>query len=599
MSISRLQIEKLLRRCENWNDFKSELKTLDRKGKGDCFEALTRYYLQLLPTYATKLKDVWLLAEVPPRLRRNLNLPGSDEGIDLIAETHDGECWAIQCKYREDETKSLSRRQLSTFTDLALNICNNIDLALVCTTANRYSRKFQLYGERLAFCTGDKWRDLDETFFLLLHKMLAGKKVPIKPRKPRPHQERALGKAQGYFVKNGNSRGKLIMPCGTGKSLTGYWCAEQLTAQSILIAVPSLVLIRQTLETWTRESVANKRRPNWIVVCSDESVSNRDDPAVLTHDLGVRVSTDPKRIASWLRKHKGDLTVVFTTYLSGRVTAEAAKKARMTFDLGIMDEAHKTTGKKASLFSHLLHDKSIKIRRRIFMTATERRYRGRSEQIASMDDPQLYGETFEMLSFKKALESKPPILSDYRILTIFVSHDEVADLIQGNLFVRPDKGKWDSDIEADMLASLVALRKAIKKYRIKHAVSFHSSIARAKAFKVNQNVFSEVVKEYGKLETFHVSGKTPTAVRSDQIDMFSASKRSLITNARCLTEGVDVPNIDCVLFADPRKSTVDIVQAIGRALRVAEGKEFGYVLVPVLVDREQTVKKALHKKAFD
>ena len=273
--------------------------------------------------------------------------------------------------------------------------------------------------------------------------------------------------------------------------------------------------------------------------------------------------------------------------------------ARMTFDLGIMDEAHKTTGKKASLFGHLLHDKNIKIRHRIFMTATERRYRGGSEQIASMDDPQLYGETFELLSFKKALESKPPILSDYRIFTIFVSRDEVAKLIERNLFVKPDKGRWDSDIEAEMLASLIALRKAMKSYDIKHAVSFHSSIARAKAFKADQDAFSKVFRRYGRLETFHVSGKTPTAVRSDQIDMFSASRRSLITNARCLTEGVDVPNIDCVLFADPKKSTVDIVQAIGRALRVAKEKKFGYVLIPVLVDREQTDRKALQKKAFE
>jgi len=599
--MTRLQIERLLRRCRNWNDFKSELKALDRKGKGDCFEALTRYYLQLHPKYATKLKKVWLLSKVPPRLRRKLNLPGPDEGIDLIAETHDGEFWAIQCKYREDETKSLSRRQLSTFTDLALNICNNIDLALVCTTANRFSHKFKLYGERLSFCAGDQWRELDKSFFRDLRKLLASKPVSLKPLKPRPHQKRALRNAQEHFVKDGNSRGKLIMPCATGKSLTGYWCAEKLKAKSILIAVPSLALIRQTLETWTKESVANKRSPNWIVVCSDESVRdfNRDDPAVLTHDLGVRVNTDPKRIASWLRKHKGDLTVVFTTYQSGLVTAEAAKKARVKFDLGIMDEAHKTTGKKASLFSHLLHDKNIKIKHRIFMTATERRYRGGSEEIASMDDPQLYGDTFELLSFKKALESKPPILSDYKILTILVSQDDIAKLIQRNLFVKPDKGRWDSDIEADMLACLVALRKAIKDHDIKHAVSFHSSIARAKAFQVNQDVFGKVFRRYGKLETFHVSGKTPTAVRSDQLDMFSASKRSLITNARCLTEGVDVPNIDCVLFADPKKSTVDIVQAIGRALRVAQGKKFGYVLIPVLVDREQTDRKTLQTKAFE
>jgi predicted helicase len=142
-----------------------------------------------------------------------------------------------------------------------------------------------------------------------------------------------------------------------------------------------------------------------------------------------------------------------------------------------------------------------------------------------------------------------------------VSKNEVANLIDKNLFVKPDRGKWDNEVEAEMLASLVALRKAMQKHPIKKAVSFHSSIARAKVFKDNQDLFSSAFPEFGRLKTFHVCGKTPTSVRSREIEAFAESKRSLITNARCLTEGVDVPNIDCVLFADPRKSTIDVYQS--------------------------------------
>ena len=176
-------------------------------------------------------------------------------------------------------------------------------------------------------------------------------------------------------------------------------------------------------------------------------------------------------------------TLVLTTYQSGRVTAEAAQKAGMEFDLGIFDEAHKTTGNKDSLFSHLLYEANVKIKRRIFMTATERHYRGTSDRIASMDDPNLYGDTFELLTFKEAIESSPPLLSDYRILILTVTRNEVAELIDRNLFFRPDKGKWDDEIEARILTSVVALRKVIQENNIRHSVSFHSTIRRADIFR--------------------------------------------------------------------------------------------------------------------
>jgi hypothetical protein len=224
------------------------------------------------------------------------------------------------------------------------------------------------------------------------------------------------------------------------------------------------------------------------------------------------------------------------------------------------------------------------VKRRIFMTATERRYRGKSDKILSMDDPAIYGDTFHLLSFKRALEEKPAILSDYRIVTILVSREEVAELIRKNVFLRPDKGKWAKEIEAEMLAALVALRKAMRKYPIHHAVSFHSSIRRAEVFKEHNDAYNRSFQKHGAVETFHVSGQTPTGTRARVVKEFSETERALITNARCLTEGVDVPNIDCVMFADPRRSAVDIVQAVGRALRPAKGKKMGYVIVPILHD---------------
>jgi predicted helicase len=384
----------ILQQATSWAAFKELLQPLYAKEKGDCFELLTRYYLQLHPQYATKLKTIWPLKKVPSPIRQKLKLPVLDEGIDLVAQTKDGEFWAIQCKYLEDETHSLSRRQLSTFTDLAFGVCRNFSLGLVCTSADRYSRKLQLHADRLAFVYGDSWRELDPDFFKRLHRLLEGKVTALKPLQPRPHQQRAVRNACRHFIKEKNRRGKLIMPCGSGKSLAAYWIAEELGAKSILVAVPSLALIRQSLEVWTRETVAKGKQVNWICVCSDESVSRaeEEDTSVLTQDLGIRVHTEPKEIEQWLQAKRAGGTIVFCTYQSGKALAQAAHEAKFSFDLAILDEAHKTVGRQGNLFGFLLNDKNLKIKKRIFMTATERRYLGNSDDIASMDNPNLYKE---------------------------------------------------------------------------------------------------------------------------------------------------------------------------------------------------------------
>lgn len=580
-------LHKAVGRCSSWEDFVERLSRLSEKEKGDVFEHLVRAYLLLDPEYATKLRSVWLLKEVPSALRKKLRLPADDQGIDLIAETNSGEFWAIQCKYREDTARPVPWREISTFTGLAFGVCRHISFGLVCSTTERITRVLKEQ-DRVGFCALDVWQGLDAEFFSRLRQFLGHKPAKLVPLKPRPHQKSAIADAREHFFAKRQKRGKLISPCGSGKSLTAYWIARDLGAKKILVAVPSLSLIRQTLKVWLRESLAHGDKVEWICVCSDESAGRveQDDTAVLRQDLGAPCLTDPQEIAAWLRRKKPGLTVVFTTYQSGEALGKAARAAKFSFDLGIMDEAHKTVGDGDKLFSHLLHDENLPVRRRIFMTATERRYRGKGDKILSMDNAAIYGDTFHLLSFKRALEATPPILSDYRIVTILVSRDEITDMVRKNVFLRPDKGRWSKEVEAEMLAALVALRKAMRKYPICHAVSFHSSIQRAEIFKDHNDAYNRSFESHAPVESFHVSGKTPTGTRARIVSEFASTERALITNARCLTEGVDVPGIDCVMFADPRRSAVDIVQAVGRALRPAKGKKMGYVIVPILHDAE-------------
>ena len=185
----------IVRQSNSWKEFKNHLEQVTEKEKGDCFESLTKYYLQIHPTYATKLRNVWLLREVPRHVQERLRLPVADEGIDLIADIKEGGFWAIQCKYLSDESKSLNGRVLGTFTSLAFNTCKNIELALVCTTADRFSYKLKFYEDKLSLCYGDVWRSLDEEFFRRLHAHLDGKTIRPNPRQPRPHQQSAVTKA--------------------------------------------------------------------------------------------------------------------------------------------------------------------------------------------------------------------------------------------------------------------------------------------------------------------------------------------------------------------------------------------------------------------
>lgn len=577
------KLSNLILKTNSWDELKiifDQFQTT--KEKGDFFERLTELYLKLHPSYATKLKEVWRWSNLPDVKRTLLQLPTKDLGIDIVVETLDGDLWGVQCKYLSDNDQSMTLDYISTFAGIIASR-SILKFGLVATTADRFSTHISVvHGDNIGFLTGDIWRGLDEDFFELLKSYLGDKeKIVLIPKEPRPHQQRAIKNAKEYFLNEeiNPSRGKLIMPCGTGKSLTGFWIAKELYAKKLLVALPSLSLIRQTLEVYAREALANNLLINWIVVCSDDTVDqNNDDVSVLTQDLGIQIDTDPQAITQWLQKPHEGMTIIFTTYQSGKITAEASRNAGITFDLGIFDEAHKTVGND-NAFSHLLHDRNIGIKKRIFMTATERHYQGTSEKITSMDNPNLYGEDFEVLTFKEALESNPPILTDYKLITVMVTNEEIRQLTQNNLFVTDEKE--NNIIESGMIASLIALQKSMDEYGIHHAVSFHSSVNRAKKFKELNEKYRVNIES---LQTFHVSGKTPTATRSAQIDQFATSNKALITNARCLTEGVDVPAIDAVLFADPRQSTVDIVQAVGRALRVSKGKKFGYIIVPVIVE---------------
>ena len=591
-------MKKYIQNSKSWKDLNKTLEgfTKSKRSKlaGDIFEYLTKLYLKTAPQYKTKLKNVYLLNEVPNNIKKKLNLPNTDEGIDLIAETFDKEYWAIQCKYRSDPNETLTvKGDLSTFNNLAFTYCKNITHAIVCATVNKPPKKIKLL-KSIGFETLETWLALDDgDLFTQIKAKAVGKIYKPTILRPRPHQVAAIKKTIDHF--KSNERGKIIMPCGTGKSLTAFWIAKQMGVKSILVAVPSLALLQQTLKVWTREFLINGIEPEWFCVCSDGTVKDEQDDYVTdTADLGIKVDTDPSLIKQFLKKKTSKIKVVFTTYQSGRATAKGSKG--FTYDLGIMDEAHKTVGSKTKEMAHLLHQKNVRIKKCIFMTATERLFRGDSDEFMSMDDPRDYGSLIYELSFKEAINSKPPIISDYKIITFGITTPEIEEIYQSNKYLEVKKVL--KDITAREFATAIALRKAIKKLKIKNAISFHRSIRRADNFRVQQDLITKIFPSYGKLKSFHVRGDMPTSDRAIQMRNF-AEGEGLMTNARCLTEGVDLPAIDCVVFTDPKRSKVDIVQAAGRALRLSKGKKFGYILIPIFIPDGADFNEAAEEQGFD
>jgi predicted helicase len=598
MSVKR-PYDKIIADCFSWENFHRRMSELPLgHDRGQAFERLTQLYLLTESEYRSTVEHVWLAREVPEDVRVLLNLPRTDEGIDLIVRTRVGDYWAIQCKFRSDRDQALTWEELSTFTSLAFVTCHNIGLAVIAHTTSKPIGKRKLLGGRTTEIGLDRWTSLNDEAWRLIHSQLEERSVSLTPRHPRLHQEKAITAAVNHFGHGAAARGKLIMPCGTGKSLTAFWIAEALDAKIILVAVPSLALIRQSLIDWTREYLARGVVPDWLCVCSDDSVGDLDGDEFVgeVYDLGLPVHTDIDEIIAWLNKPLiGNRRVIFCTYQSSDRLAEAAQNSGTVFDVAILDEAHKTVGTKKKRFATLLFDENVSVRHRVFMTATERVPRDENDDVLSMNGEDVYGRLFFQLSFKAAIAQR--IISDYKILSVVVSDSRVKELIEENRLLDLGSSVLD-DAEAQAVAVGIALKRVFKDYGIRHAISFHRSIRAADRFRVQQDALNSL-RDIGPVTTnLHISSKKTAGQRAELLSTFVRHDRGVMTNARCLTEGVDIPAIDCVLFADPKQSVVDIVQAAGRALCLYHGKECGYIILPLVVPEDVNLEDFAETTAF-
>ncbi|WP_218813532.1 DEAD/DEAH box helicase family protein [Rickettsiella endosymbiont of Dermanyssus gallinae] len=587
----KLTLLRILDISTSWNDIHHQLSKPDfikKNFTGKLFEEFCKYYYLTEPSVRSEYKNVWLFSEVPHLVRKKLNIGTRDYGIDLILEGHDNDFSSVQCKFRSDQNAPVSwtKDNLASFfaesekSKYIIVFTNASGVDSYSLTKNRGRIKVVTLGDLL---------NLSQSTINQIKNRIKGKKITAPVKKPRDYQQNAINAVINGFKQH--DRGQLIIPCGAGKTLIALWIKGALMAKHTLVLVPSLALLRQIKNEWNSNN--NDYIP-YICVCSEKDIDKENDSLVVTiFEIPGRVTTDPKEVRKFLSHNKK--SIIYATYQSLEVICKVAKDLNFAFDLAICDEAHKTAGHRSNKFCLIHEEENIKIKKRLYMTATPRVVSNRLKNewknkeityLYDMSNRNIFGREFYRMSFKEAIDRK--ILVDYRIVAIGVSNREVEEMIK--------QRKYTSEHEttADEIANNYALEKFSREHGTAHAITFHSTVRKAKDFqKRHKEIFPDI-------RAYHVNGTLTTNERVVIMNEFKSSEYAVMTNARCLTEGIDIPAIDTVFFCDPKTSKVDIVQATGRALRRAHNKEkqLGYIVVPIYHADEEKLEEEIESGLF-
>lgn len=589
--------------------------------KGTKFEELMVSYFQLDPTLSRQYRNVSRWIDWSHR-------EGTvDAGIDLVAQDRTtGEWTAIQCKFFAPD-HYLQKKDIDSFFTASGKTWDGVG-----------------FSNRIIISTTDHWSSHAETalqnqtipvqrigladiaaspidWAFAVPGQLDVELTPAKQYTTRPHQDEAIAKILSGFETH--DRGQWISACGTGKTFTSLRLAEQLAAANggslrVLFLAPSIQLVSQTLREWTAQSTLDLQP---TVVCSDAKAS-RITEDISVHDMVLPATTDPQVLHERLQlgRRATGLKVVFSTYQSIDVVSEAQQLGAEEFDLILCDEAHRTTGvtlagEDSSAFVKVHSQTNIRGRHRLYMTATPRVFGEKtkgaaaehSAELSSMDDVAVFGPVFHRLGFGEAVERD--LLTDYKVMVLIVGEEQMAAPLQHYL------AHEDNEIPLDDAAKIIGCWNGLAK-RTKGADGFPADavpMKRAVAFlqniKSSQRVadaFPEMVEAAEGVdardtlvcEASHVDGTMNALVRAEKLNWLKApladGECRILTNARCLSEGVDVPALDAVLFMSPRSSQVDVVQSVGRVMRKAPGKEFGYIILPVAVPTGVEPSQALN-----
>lgn len=612
---------------------------VSERDKGTDFEQLCLVYLRNEAYYRDLYEMVWNYAD----WAAEHGLSQRDTGIDLVAKTHSDEYHAIQCK-NYAPTERIYKKDIDSFFT-ASGKANFSHRIIITTTDDWSDNALESLENQTIPVSMINLADLERSQIQWEDFVVGSDEVSLKPKFDlREHQQNAYENVEEGFKKS--DRGKLIMACGTGKTFTSLRITEGLAGANkrVLFLVPSLALLSQTLTEWTQQSKVPLHN---YAVCSDSDVGkhrNKEDDRIQTtiSDLQYPATTDAKRLAEQVeqRHDQSHMTVVYATYHSIAVISKAQKEYGLgDFDLIICDEAHRTTGatfegEDESAFVRIHDNEFVRGAKRLYMTATPRIYSDEAKAtddvaIYSMDDKEHYGEEFFVLTFSEAVARQ--LLVDYKVVVLAIEEAHINRRLQSLL------KDSNNQLKVDDAAKIVGCWKALAKYNM-DAIGDEEPMQRAVAFcqvieadfkgkrhkvssKLISEMFGEVVKAYQEAEkesrlddseydpsldmiceAQHVDGSMNAGEKESKIAWLKGDAEGVIpdnhcrilSNVRCLSEGVDIPALDAVMFLTPRNSQVDVVQSVGRVMRRAPGKKQGYVILPVVIPAGVSAEEALN-----
>ncbi len=586
----------------------------DDKGniKGALFEKLIHWYLQNAPEYDGVFSNVWLWNDWPDR-------PGPDiKGIDIVAKTNEGDLWAVQVKAHAPNVY-IKKTDIDKFLTGSGTKQFSCRLFFASTDLLGPNAREVVFGKR------GQWMKQEKPLRMILRGKLSRadviwpSKIGESPNKQKPHSPLPYQNIAIKDVLNGFSNedaGKLIMACGTGKTLVSQRADEKMGNRLTLNLVPTISLLDQVYKNWKRHAKVGFKS---MVVCSDRDLQAKgsDQDPTSPHDLSYLTHDKSENISTFLDSFRDEKKVVFSTYHSLPLVAKALESSPSTFDLVIADEAHKTVSLKNkskssdNRFFTLVHDREkIRAKKRLFMTATPRfvhdyirkRVEDLGEQIVDMSDKE-FGEEFHKLTFGQAIKQK--ILADYRLVCFAVTNNDIKRLVDNRtLLALEDAGITD----ARHIGAMIGLAKAINKHSLSKILTFHRRIKNAKRIAEGDNpeslisiskAFLGKSKLNRKIWSRWITAEKTSSQRETIFQTFEDLPRDvvgLISNCQCLGEGVDIPELDGVAFIDPRKSETDTIQAVGRVIRKKDRK--GTIVIPVFTDKDESTEEQIEKSEF-
>ncbi len=607
--------------------------------KGSWFEKVSKHFL-LEHDSANEYESIKLWNDW--ELRNN----ESDRGIDIVIQTTSKEYIAVQCKFHQN---SISYPDIATFLHKLQSGVGKVRFkkGIIISTSNltraaqqeieqtrSIGMDIDIITEEDFICSRIDWEKFDPT--------KTEDELPLcDKKKPRTHQTEAINATKEYFSNPKNARGKLIMACGTGKTYTSLKIMEALDPKITLFLAPSIALLSQTFREYAQE----KSEPFYAsIVCSDDKVGqskNEDNDDIKFSELPIKPSTRLEDILSTYEKAQKENKrfIIFSTYQSALRIKEAQEAGLGAIDLIICDEAHRTVGAMYSTnerddknaFTLCHSDENIKATKRLYMTATPKVYSESSKAkakesdniIYSMDDAEVFGEEIYTLNFERAIALD--LLTDYKVIILAVRSENlsgVTNSVNKKISRLEAEGtKLDKKlINNEFVCKIIGTHKGLAKQDLialddenkkdhnlqnkndttpsQRAISFCKSISTSKRIKDSFETIMECYNEELKKKSFknltinidHIDGTMNCKVRLEKLEELNAFKPNtckVLSNARCLSEGVDVPALDSIVFFDGKSAMVDIIQAVGRVMRKAKHKKRGYIILPIALEESE------------